>query len=52
MWDINNDQKLVYGFLTTGIDWQLVTYDGQTVKSSEFEIWSFQIWSFQRNSNS
>jgi hypothetical protein len=30
MWDINNDQKLVYGLVTTGITWQLVTYDGQT----------------------
>ena len=35
MWEINNDQKLVYGFVTTGINWQLVTYDGQTWKLSE-----------------
>ncbi|CAF1501398.1 unnamed protein product [Rotaria sordida] len=35
MYDINNDQKLVYGFLTTAIQWQLVTYDGQTWKLSE-----------------
>ena len=34
-WDINNDQKSVYGFVTTGINWQLVTYDGQTWKLSE-----------------
>ena len=27
--DINNDQKLVYGFVTTAIDWQLITFDGQ-----------------------
>jgi len=32
---INNDQKKVYGFLTTAIDWQLITYDGQTWKLSE-----------------
>ena len=31
---INNDQKKVYGFLTTAIDWQLITYDGQTWKLS------------------
>jgi len=30
MWEINNDQKLIYGFVTTGINWQLVTYDGHT----------------------
>jgi hypothetical protein len=35
MWEINNDHKLVYGFVTTGIDWKLVTYDGQTWKLSE-----------------
>ena len=35
MWEINNDQKLVYGFVTTAINWQLVTYDGQTWKLSE-----------------
>ncbi len=35
MWDINNDKKLVYGFVTTGIDWQLVTYDGHAWKLSE-----------------
>jgi hypothetical protein len=35
MWEINNDHKLVYGFLTTAIDWQLVTYDGRTWKLSE-----------------
>jgi hypothetical protein len=35
MWEINNDQKLVYGFVTTAIGWQLVTYDGQTWKLSE-----------------
>ena len=35
MWDINNDQKLVYGFLTTAINWHLVTYDGQQWKLSE-----------------
>lgn len=29
MWDINNDQKLVNGFVTIGINWQLITYDGQ-----------------------
>jgi hypothetical protein len=35
MWEVNNDQKPVYGFVTTGIEWQLVTYDGQTWKLSE-----------------
>jgi hypothetical protein len=35
MWDVNNDQKMVYGFITTGINWQVVTYDGQTWKFSE-----------------
>ncbi|CAF3384091.1 unnamed protein product [Rotaria socialis] len=35
MWDVNNDQKMVHGFLTTAINWQLVTYDGQTWKLSE-----------------
>ena len=35
VWEINNDQKLVYGFVTTGIDWQLVAHDGQTWKLSE-----------------
>jgi hypothetical protein len=35
MWDINNDQKLVYGFLTTAINWHLVTFDGQQWKLSE-----------------
>jgi hypothetical protein len=35
MWDVNNDNKMVYGFLTTAINWQLVTYDGQTWKLSE-----------------
>jgi hypothetical protein len=35
MWEINNDQKLVYGFITTAIDWHLVIYDGQTWKLSE-----------------
>lgn len=38
MWDINNDQKLVYGFVTTAIEWQLVTYDGQKWKISEQSI--------------
>ena len=32
---INNDQKKVYGFVTTAIQWQLITYDGQTWKLSE-----------------
>lgn len=35
MWNINNDQKLVYGFITTAIDWQLIIYDGETWKLSE-----------------
>jgi hypothetical protein len=35
MWDVNNDNKMVYGFLTTAINWQLVTYDGQTCKLSK-----------------
>lgn len=35
MWDLNGDQQLVYGLITTAIDWQLVTYDGQTWKISE-----------------
>ncbi|CAF1683160.1 unnamed protein product [Rotaria sp. Silwood1] len=35
MCKINNDKKLVYGFLTTAIQWQLVIYDGQTWKLSE-----------------
>ncbi len=35
IWDINNDKKMVYGFLTTGINWQLVTYDGKTWTLSE-----------------
>lgn len=35
IWDINGDQKLVYGFITTAVDWQLVTYDGKTWKLSE-----------------
>jgi hypothetical protein len=35
MWDTNNDKKLVYGFVTTGVNWQLVTYDGQTWILSE-----------------
>jgi hypothetical protein len=35
MWDVNNDNKMVYGFLTTAINWQLVTYDGETWKLSE-----------------
>jgi hypothetical protein len=35
MWDINNDKKLVCGFVTKGIDWQLVTYDGHAWKLSE-----------------
>ncbi|CAF3052744.1 unnamed protein product [Rotaria sp. Silwood2] len=35
IWDINNDNKMVYGLLTTGINWQLVTYDGQSWKLSE-----------------
>jgi hypothetical protein len=26
---------MVYGFLTTAINWQLVTYDGETWKLSE-----------------
>jgi hypothetical protein len=30
MWDINSSQKLVYGFVTTETNWQLVGYDGQT----------------------
>ncbi|UJR29521.1 hypothetical protein I4U23_010738 [Adineta vaga] len=34
MFEVNNDQKLVYGFVTTAINWQLVTYDGQTWKLS------------------
>ena len=32
---INNGQKKVYGFVTTAIQWQLITYDGQTWKLSE-----------------
>ncbi|CAF1127440.1 unnamed protein product [Adineta steineri] len=35
MSDINNDQKMVYGFVTTAINWQLITYDGQLWKLSE-----------------
>jgi hypothetical protein len=35
MWDINSSQKLVYGFVTTETNWQLVAYDGQTWTLSE-----------------
>ena len=28
MYDVNNDKKSVYGFITTGVDWQLIKYDG------------------------
>jgi hypothetical protein len=28
MYDVNNDNKSVYGFVTTGIDWKLIKYDG------------------------
>lgn len=35
VWEVNDDGKVVYGFLTTGINWQTVTYDGQTWKLSE-----------------
>ncbi|CAF1262119.1 unnamed protein product [Rotaria sordida] len=38
IWDINNDKKIVYGFLTTGINWQLITYDGESWKLSESSI--------------
>ncbi|CAF4716388.1 unnamed protein product [Rotaria sp. Silwood1] len=34
-WDINNDNKIVYGFLTTGINWQLIIYDGKSWKFSK-----------------
>ncbi|CAF1375526.1 unnamed protein product [Adineta ricciae] len=35
MWNINDDHKMVYAFVTTAINWQLVTYDGQTWKLSD-----------------
>ncbi|CAF1007397.1 unnamed protein product [Adineta ricciae] len=38
MFEINNDQKTVYGFVTTAVNWQLVTYDGQTWKISESSV--------------
>jgi hypothetical protein len=28
MYDINDDKKNVYGFVTTGVDWKLIKYDG------------------------
>jgi hypothetical protein len=28
MWDVHGDRKLAYGVLTTGIESQLVVYDG------------------------
>jgi len=37
MWDINGGRGVVYGFATTGEDWQMVTYNGKfqlTDKSS------------------
>ncbi|CAF1001510.1 unnamed protein product [Adineta ricciae] len=38
MFEINNDQNPVYGFVTTAVNWQLVTYDGQTWKISESSV--------------
>ncbi|CAF1644043.1 unnamed protein product [Adineta ricciae] len=38
MWETNNDQKTVYGFVTTATLWQLVTFDGQIWKLSESMI--------------
>lgn len=35
MWELNNDHNSVYGFVTTGVNWQLVVHDGQTWKLSE-----------------
>jgi len=32
---------MVYGFLTTGINWQLVTYDGKTWTLSELSTTLF-----------
>lgn len=29
MWDTNGGTGVVYGFATTGQDWQMVTYDGK-----------------------
>ncbi|UJR29551.1 hypothetical protein I4U23_010768 [Adineta vaga] len=44
MWEVNKDQKMVYGFVTTAIQWQLVTFDGQTWKLSRLSIIIFQIY--------
>ncbi|CAF1550128.1 unnamed protein product [Adineta ricciae] len=41
MSEVNNDQKMVYGFVTTAIQWQLVTYNGQTWKLSEPSVLLF-----------
>ena len=38
MWETNNDQKTVYGFVTTATLWQLVIFDGQRWKLSESRI--------------
>lgn len=34
-YDNNNDKKTVYGFLTTGVSWQLVTYNENEIKISD-----------------
>lgn len=34
-YDSNNDKKTVYGFLTTGVFWQLVTYNENEIKMSD-----------------
>ncbi|CAF3659226.1 unnamed protein product [Rotaria socialis] len=38
IWDLNNDTKFVYEFVTTVINWLLVTYDGQVWKLSKPSI--------------
>lgn len=34
-YDNNNDKRIMYGFMTTGDSWQLVSYDGNIFKMSE-----------------
>lgn len=38
MYDVNGDGRVVYGFVTTGVDWKLIKYDGSFIISDKMTL--------------
>ncbi|RPB28027.1 hypothetical protein L211DRAFT_834033 [Terfezia boudieri ATCC MYA-4762] len=38
MWDTNGEKGVVYGFATTGGDWQMVSYNGKFQVTDKFSV--------------